>query len=93
MPEVGHIFPYSEQYVSFIFNGLENSRVSIQAVCEVARGSPQILYVHAIADTIRCDVPQYDVLDFGLQVKIKYNSLTICYFKLSLIIYNFITTT
>lgn len=47
---------------------MENARVSIEAVCEIARGSDQILKINATADTVKCEVQDY-ILDYGLQVR------------------------
>lgn len=50
-----------------MFNGTENARISIQAICEIGRGSDQILHINATSDTVKCEVQDH-ILDYGLQV-------------------------
>ncbi|XP_031785390.1 hydrocephalus-inducing protein homolog isoform X3 [Nasonia vitripennis] len=66
-PEEGQISPYTEQSIYFSFNGYENMKMSVQAICEITCGSSQLLNVTATADIVRCQVEDYK-LDYGLQL-------------------------
>ena len=62
--------PYTEQEISFAFHSFERVKISIQAICEVAGGLPQILTIRATADIVKCEIEDH-ALDYGLQVKKK----------------------